>query len=757
MKTLFFKIILAYVLFFINHLIVFTQPTDCVSNSGETSTIVFGPNVNPTLNGNPLPVGTYIVAVYNSPTGLKCAGYSQWSNAAFGLSPFGATTGFAGYAVGEIYKYRLELPGGIIIPNNQINVTYKSPDGGVCSDGGSYKTNGVSCIESFQAINAESFLTVSPANLNVSASDGSSTASVTSNINWTASSNASWLTLTPTSGTNNGTLTANYQANSTNQSRSATITVSGSGVSSQTVNVTQASTAPSQPFTTVWNIPSGTSTLSFYIQTVGTTSYSWTAGSQSGSGTWGTTNGQVTINVSATANNTHLSLSISPDNLRRFYLYDFINENPSREKLINVTNWGTVKWNSMELMFNGCENLNINGSPIPPNLDNVTNMSGMFSDCQKLNGPSNIGNWNTSNVTDMSFMFDSSLAFNQPIGNWNVSKVTDMTAMFQLATSFNQPIGNWNVSNVTDMAGMFFSAYIFNQPIDNWNVSNVTDMSSMFSGINIFNQPIGNWNVSKVTDMSSMFSGNESYNQPIGSWNVANVTDMSWMFRGTSNFNHPLNDWNVSKVTDMSMMFDGAHKFNRPLNNWNVSKVTDMSQIFFYATGFNHQVGNWKLNSNVVLANLFEGSGMNCENYSATLIGWQQNNPNVKGRAMLATGLKYGTNAVAARNALINTQNWQISGDLPSGTLCSSSSTDVKNEEKGLNIYPNPTSGIILFNSDGQDLKNLEIRSLDGKLMLFVPELKDNSLDASHLMPGIYQLKGYAAHIPFVKKVVIVR
>lgn len=156
MKTSFFKIILAYVLFFINHLIVFSQPTDCVPNSGETSTIVFGPNVNPTLNGNPLPVGTYIVAVYNSPTCLKCAGYSQWSNAAFGLSPFGATTGFAGYAVGEIYKYRLELPGGIIIPNSQINVTYKSPDGLVCSDGSSYKTNGVSCIESFNAVNSTS-------------------------------------------------------------------------------------------------------------------------------------------------------------------------------------------------------------------------------------------------------------------------------------------------------------------------------------------------------------------------------------------------------------------------------------------------------------------------------------------------------------------------------------------------------------------------------------------------------------------------
>lgn len=76
---------------------------------------------------------------------------------------------------------------------------------------------------------------------------------------------------------------------------------------------------------------------------------------------------------------------------------------------------------------------------------------------------------------------------------------------------------------------------------------------------------------------------------------------------------------------------------------------------------------------------------------------------------------------------------------------------------KSVSIFPNPTNGIILFNSDGQDLKNLEIRSLDGKLMLFVPELKDNSLDASHLLPGIYQLKGHASHVPFVRKVIIVK
>ena len=160
-----------------------------------------------------------------------------------------------------------------------------------------------------------------------------------------------------------------------------------------------------------------------------------------------------------------------------------------------------------------------------------------------------------------------------------------------------------------------------------------------------------------------------------------------------------------------------------------------MSGMFFGTSIFNQPLGTWKLNPNVRFfesfseVGLFNESGMNCDNYSATLIGWQQNNPNVKGRAMLATGLRYGTNAVAARNALINTQNWQISGDLPSGTLCGSSSTDDKNEENVLKIYPNPSTGKISIKSDFKDVKNIEIRGLDGRIVQVISELKDNEID----------------------------
>ena len=83
-------------------------------------------------------------------------------------------------------------------------------------------------------------LSVSPSSLSYIADGESKTVTVTSNTSWTATSSADWLTLSPTSGSNNGTITAVAAANTSSSQRTATITVSGTGVSAQTISVTQA-------------------------------------------------------------------------------------------------------------------------------------------------------------------------------------------------------------------------------------------------------------------------------------------------------------------------------------------------------------------------------------------------------------------------------------------------------------------------------------------------------------------------------------
>lgn len=86
------------------------------------------------------------------------------------------------------------------------------------------------------------FLSVTPSNQNVTSTAGSTTFNVSSNVSWTASSAASWLTVSPGSGSNNGTITATYTANTATTTRTGTITVTN-GTLTQTCTVTQQGTS----------------------------------------------------------------------------------------------------------------------------------------------------------------------------------------------------------------------------------------------------------------------------------------------------------------------------------------------------------------------------------------------------------------------------------------------------------------------------------------------------------------------------------
>jgi len=84
-------------------------------------------------------------------------------------------------------------------------------------------------------------LTVDPTSADVTAESGTSTYTVTSNIDWTVSETTDWLTATKTNAT---TLTISYDENLSVDERSETITLSGTGVASQTVTITQDGATP---------------------------------------------------------------------------------------------------------------------------------------------------------------------------------------------------------------------------------------------------------------------------------------------------------------------------------------------------------------------------------------------------------------------------------------------------------------------------------------------------------------------------------
>jgi subtilisin family serine protease len=89
-------------------------------------------------------------------------------------------------------------------------------------------------------ISGTATLSVSPSTLeNTAIMEDTTTFEVASNITWSANSDQTWLTISPTTGTGDGTVTVTSEANPTVTERIAIITVSANGVASQTVIVTQ--------------------------------------------------------------------------------------------------------------------------------------------------------------------------------------------------------------------------------------------------------------------------------------------------------------------------------------------------------------------------------------------------------------------------------------------------------------------------------------------------------------------------------------
>ncbi|MFN7675231.1 BspA family leucine-rich repeat surface protein [Flavobacterium sp.] len=329
-------------------------------------------------------------------------------------------------------------------------------------------------------------------------------------------------------------------------------------------------------FVTRWNLAtagSGATQLSIGTATSGTVNYYWqevSPGTATGSGSFSGS----TLTITGLPTGATIRLGIYPTNFQRINISNGVD----RSRLLDVEQWGSTVWTSMQSAFFGCNNLNITATDIPV-LSSCTNMSSMFQGCSSLNGPANINSWNTSAVTIMTSMFNGALSFNQSIGSWNTASVITMQNMFVWASSFNQNIGSWNTGAVTNM-------------------------SSMFSSASAFNQNIGSWNTGAVTIMSSMFIN---------------------------------------------------------------------------ATAFNQNLGSWNLNASVNLTNMLNNSGMDCANYSATLVGWNANVTCPTGRTLGAAGRTYGPTATAARANLVlatgsGGKGWTITGDTPFAVGAASSS-----------------------------------------------------------------------------------
>lgn len=316
-----------------------------------------------------------------------------------------------------------------------------------------------------------------------------------------------------------------------------------------------------------------------------------------------------------------------------------------------------------------------------------------------------------------------------------------------------------NLSNVTNMSYMFLFCenLIGNASFASWNTSNVTNMRYLFGTDGGFNQPVGSWDVSNVTDMGWMFHYLENFNQPLNDWDTSNVTKMDHMFHLCEDFNQPLNNWDTSNVTDMSNMLAGATSFNQSLSNWDTSSVIDFNMMLAGATSFNQNLGMWNLSSLIYGNGALSNTGLSCQNYDNTLYGWRMNPATPNNISLGSTApLKYSNPlAVDARNYLMNSKSWFITGDSYDGE-CESSilATHDFIAKSVFQIYPNPATHSIFIKSE-EKIKSVEIIDASGKIVSKTIN-PSNQIDIQQLQNANYFIKIETANqtktLKFIKK-----
>lgn len=125
-------------------------------------------------------------------------------------------------------------------------------------------------------------------------------------------------------------------------------------------------------------------------------------------------------------------------------------------KLIEINNWGTATWTSMQESFYLCYNLNHDTSTDTANVSNVTSFYRCFnpSSVGSLLNP-NVEKWSVSNGTNFQDTFAYCNNFNRDIRNWNTAKATNMVAMLRATSSFNYDLSGWCVPLISSRPIVF--------------------------------------------------------------------------------------------------------------------------------------------------------------------------------------------------------------------------------------------------------------------------------------------------------------
>ncbi|MEP3571289.1 MAG: BspA family leucine-rich repeat surface protein, partial [Flavobacteriaceae bacterium] len=196
-----------------------------------------------------------------------------------------------------------------------------------------------------------------------------------------------------------------------------------------------------RPFVTTWKTDnpgtSGYNQITLFTNPISETSPSQSTG-YFFRVDWG--DGQVDIGVRNTITHTYeqagvYQISISGEYPGIKFSERVSDSKAERNKILQVNQWGDIKWKSVGFAFEGCVNLDVVATDTPDlsevftTYDFSVSLYGMFSGCTSLKGNSSFGNWDVSFVNKFTEMFKGAISFNQDISKWDVRSAFDMQDM----------------------------------------------------------------------------------------------------------------------------------------------------------------------------------------------------------------------------------------------------------------------------------------------------------------------------------------
>jgi trimeric autotransporter adhesin len=441
-------------------------------------------------------------------------------------------------------------------------------------------------------------------------------------------------------------------------------------------------------------------------------------------------------------------------NMRRMFMSSSFNQ--------NIGGWNTANVYSMLSMFeNSSFNQNIGGW----NTAGVEDMTKMFNNATSFN--QNLGNWSLKANVNLSNMLDNSgldcSNYAATLTGWNATGPNNRTLgaggrTYPNSSARTNLVGakGWIITGdavSSNSCGAFITRWNLASPNTttlsfgtatsgtvayNWeSIPSGFSGSGTFTGntLNITGLPSGA--TIRLEINPTNFQRINIGNQPVGSrlldvekWGTTVWTSMQSAFFGCNKLNITATDIpNLSSCTNMNDMFQGCSSLTGPanINSWNTATVTGMVSMFFNASKFNQNIGNWTLNANVNMTNMLSNSGMDCSNYSATLIGWSANPLTPNGRTLGATGRTYGAYAAAARTNLDVAKNWTINSDAlgscvapPAAGIDFTSQPAMNKVIAEPSIWPNPVKNMLNI--------GINERYRNEKLYLTVTDMKGTVL-----------------------------